>query len=247
MDDVTLYGFPGSNACLTAELLLEHAGVAYREHRVKPGPHALGMRLRGFSRETVPAIRVGTHLKVQGTRPIASWIAQAFPDAHLLPEDPVLRERVLAAEHDGERLQNAARRTVYVLAQDRPGVIRPLIDANFGRFPGVVRGGLTRAMVFAASKGKGASRARLDSDLTRMAELLDGFDALVEEGVLGSETPNVADFQIAPNLAMLAAAPSFAAALKGRPSWRIAERICPTYPLEIDVDAPADWAARLAR
>lgn len=241
MDHVTLYSFPGSNACLSTELLLDHAGVDWSRRRVRPGPHAVGMRFRGFDGPTVPAIRIGPQ-RVQGTRRIAAAITDRHPDADLLPDDDDRRLRVLEAEHAGERFQNAVRRIVYVLAQNDPSVVRPLIDANYGELPGFARAGITRAMIAAASRFKRASRDRLDSDVRRIGALLDEFDALVAAGILGTDRPNVADFQIAPNLALLAAAPTLATALHPRPSWRIAERLMPRYPLTLDIDVPADWA-----
>lgn len=245
MDDVELFTFPGSNACITVELLLDHAGVTWRERRMRPGLHVLTLRRAGFSGPTAPAARIdGT--RIQGSRAIASAIAERLPAAGLLPAAAEPRAQVLEAERDGERLQVAARRLVYVIGQRDPSVIRPLVDANYGIVPGPLRGLVTRALVAAASKGHGARRDRVDHELDKVATLLGRFDTLVEAGVLGTATPTVADFQIAPNLALLAMAPELGAVLRARPSWQIAERLLPRYPLDVEPEAPAGWAARLA-
>jgi len=46
---VTLYMFSGSNAVLTAQLMLEHKGITeYRRVNLPPGAHALIMLGKGF-------------------------------------------------------------------------------------------------------------------------------------------------------------------------------------------------------
>lgn len=185
--------------------------------------------------------------RVQGSRASAAELVRMAPDAGLLPEDRSWRERVLEAERDGEKLQNAARRLMYVLGQDDRAVIRPLVDRNYGVVPRQLRGLVARGLVLAASKGHGASRRRVDHELDKVAALLARFDALVKEGVLGTDTPTVADFQIAPNLALLALATNLGDVLRTRPSWRIAEQLVPRYPLDATATAPDAWAERLRR
>jgi glutathione S-transferase len=245
MSSVELFTFPGSNACLTAELVLTHAGIDWQRRRLRPGLHVLQLRARGFSGPTAPAARIDGR-RVQGSREIAHAAAELAPASGLLPAEDAARERVLAAEQQAERLQNVARRLVYVLAQDDPGLIRPLIDANYGMLPRVVRPAVTRLLIRGAVAGHGAKRSRAERDLDRAAGLLDEFDRLVEEGVLGGDAPNVADFQLAPNLALLAASPQLGAVLRARPCWRVAERLVPSYPLDVTADAPAAWAERLS-
>ncbi|MEO6866905.1 MAG: glutathione S-transferase N-terminal domain-containing protein, partial [Gaiellales bacterium] len=120
--DVTLYGFPGSNACLATELLLEHAGVTPTHHRLVPMLHVASVKARGFPGPTVPAARIdGT--RVQGTRRIARAVADAMPELGLLPLEEPARQRVLDAERQAERFQVAARRIIYGLAQDDASII----------------------------------------------------------------------------------------------------------------------------
>ncbi|MCW2927430.1 MAG: Glutathione S-transferase domain protein [Thermoleophilia bacterium] len=245
MTDITLWSFHGSNAGLTAELIFEHAGIEHRTRRVPPGLHAAALRLAGFPRPTVPALRVGDE-RIQGSRAIASWAAERVPDAHLLPADPDERAVVLAAEQRGERLQNVVRRLVYVHAQSNPVIVRALVDATYTGAPRPVRALVAKALVPLGSRAIAARADRLDGYLDLLVELLAEFDGLVQDGLLGTETPNVADFQIAPNLAALAVDAGMGEALRGRPCWRIAERCCPTYPLDGEVGLPAEWVGRVA-
>lgn len=245
MPHVELFTIRGSNACLSTELLLDHAGIAWRERHVRPVLHVASVRLRGFPKLTVPAARIDGE-RVQGSRRIARRIAELVPDAGLLPEDPNARERVLAAERQAERFQVATRRFLYLLAQQDTSVVRPLVDANFRLVPAPARRVLEHILVAAASKGHGAHPDRLDHELDRAAALLDGFDALVEQGVIGGERPNVADFQLAPNLAALALSPDLSAVLRARPVWRVAELVMTDYPLVVEVAVPTEWLARLS-
>jgi glutathione S-transferase len=241
---IELFTFHGSNACRSIELLLDHHGLEWRRRGMRPGIHALELKLRGFPGPTAPAALIDG-VRVQGTIAIAHAIAEAMPKLGLLPIDPAAREQVIEAERLGERMQNATRRLVYVLARHNPGQMRPLIDSNFRFVPSPGRTLMARGLVPLAARAKRASDERTPKDLSIVAEALVAFDELVESGVLASDTPTVADFQATPNLAALAQAPELAEVLRLRPCWRIAAAIEPTYPLEFDVHAPPEWAQRL--
>lgn len=245
VQDVTLYMFRGSNACLTVQLLLDHAGVPYRTRLVPPGLHAGLVPLAGFRGRTVPAMRIGRE-RVLGSRAISHAVAERVPEAKLLPAGAAERRRVLEAEALGEGLQKLARRVMYVLAQRDPSLLRPLVDQTYSMLPGPARAAVVRALIPAASHGHAARADRIDEYVDEIATLLDRFDSLVEAGVVAGEHPNVADFQIAPNLALLALAHNLEPVLKARPAWRIAERVLSRYPLDVRAEVPASWVERLS-
>jgi glutathione S-transferase len=242
---VELFTFHGSNAGRSIELLLDHAGLEWRRRGMRPGIHALELKLRGFAGPTAPAALIDGE-RVQGSVAIAHAIADAMPDLELIPSDPQVREQVLEAERLAERMQNATRRLVYVLAQLNPGQMRPLIDANYQLVPSPGRALMARTLVPVASRAKRASSSRVPQDLSIIVEALAMLDELVESRVLATDRPTVADFQATPNLAALAQAPELAEALQQRPSWRIAEAIEPDYPLKFDIHAPAAWVDTIA-
>lgn len=242
--NVELFRFNGSNACLTVERMLDHAGVEWTSREVRPIFHVLTLRRQGFEQRTVPAAFVDGE-RVQGSRAICRRVAEGLPDSGLLPTDPDLRERVLGAEAKGEQLQNVVRRIFYVLAQRDREVVMPIVNGSFPNWPGWSRNLFSRALVPLASSGHAAKASRIDGYLDRAAGLLDDFDALVEEGILGTDTPTIADFQIGPNLAALALDPEAATILKARPSWRIAEVASPTYGFDAEIDVPSEWLERL--
>jgi hypothetical protein len=243
----TLYMFEGSNACLSAMLLLDHVQLPHRRRRLPPGLHAGAMRAMGFRGTTVPALRIGSR-KVQGSRAIALLVADELaPEAGLLPAGAAEREQVLHLEARAEQLQNAARRLVYVAALQDTDSIRALVDVTYGRLPSPARALVVRALVPLASKGHAARADRAEGYIDRACDVLDELDAAVEAGVLATDAPTVADFQAAPNIAALALAPALAPLLQARPSWRIAEQLLPGgYPLDAAPDLPAAWVERFA-
>lgn len=242
---ITLYAFIGSNSCATADAILKYAELEHRRVNVLPGLHAVGIRLRGFGGQTVPAMRVGNK-KVLGSRAICHEVAQLRPELNLLPEDPVTREHVLAAEALGERLQNALRRTLYVNAANDISAVRAIMQgAGYGKLPAPLLNTVSRVIRFAAQRSHKASPKRLDADLAFIVDTLNQVDAMVDAGLLGSDNPNVADFQFAPNISAFALSPEVAPMMKRRPSWKIAEKHLPAYPLAIEIQFPPEQLAML--
>jgi hypothetical protein len=78
-----------------------------------------------------------------------------------------------------------------------------------------------------------------------LGERLDQIDAWIEEGLLGGEELNAADFQIAPNVSALLLAEDLAPFVRGRPAEAWAARVAPGYVGHIGRVAPADWLAPL--
>jgi glutathione S-transferase len=244
---ITLYTFTGSNACATVDLALDHAALPHERVDLLPGLHAAIVRLRGFGGQTVPAMQIGDR-KILGSSPITHAIADLRPDLEMVPSEPAMREQVLEAERLGVRVQNALRRIMYVNARDDLGTVRALMaGTGYGRLPGPALGTVARTIRAAAARAHRARPERLDADLQTLASALDRFDELVEQGVLGTEKPTVADFQIAPNVSALTLSPDVAPLIKSRPAWRIAERLMPVYPVQTQMRLPADQVELLRR
>ena len=127
----TLYLIPGSHACRSAMLMLEHKQVPYRRVDILTLLHPLVVRLHGFDAGgqtrtaggrrtfalrlgdrlgTVPALAANGH-RISTNHGIARFLDERHPQPPLFPADPEQRAAVEEAERwANETLQMAARR-----------------------------------------------------------------------------------------------------------------------------------------
>jgi glutathione S-transferase len=94
-----------------------------------------------------------------------------------------------------------------------------------------------------------ARRSRADDrtvreDLRQLDARLQRVDDWIDEGILGSESPNAADFQIAPSLRLLLAFEDLAPAFTGRPARDLAQRYLSPSPVRIASVFPRPWLGR---
>src|SRR3954447_2825973 len=150
----TLYVIPGSHACRSAILMLEHKRVPHRRVDIVTLLHPLAVRLLGFdaggerrsagARRTVP-LRFGDLLgtvpalacdgqRVATNRQIARFLDDRHPEPSLFPADPGQRRAVEEAERwANETLQMAARRITLAWAvRDPAGSSRAAADGRMG-------------------------------------------------------------------------------------------------------------------
>src|SRR5919106_3679370 len=126
----TLYVIPGSHACRSAMLMLEHKHVPYRRADIVTLLHPLVVRLHGFDAGgqtrtargrrtfglrlgdrlgTVPALAADGH-RISTNHGIARFLDERHPEPPLFPADPERRAAVEDAERwANETLQMAAR------------------------------------------------------------------------------------------------------------------------------------------
>jgi len=77
---------------------------------------------------------------------------------------------------------------------------------------------------------------------------LDHVDALVDQGVIGGESPTAADFQIGCTVRILLVIGDLGQLLEDRPGARLARHWFPDYSGAIPAGAyPADWVPARAR
>jgi glutathione S-transferase len=245
----TLYVIPGSHACRSAMLMLEHKGVPYRRVDVVTLTHPVVVRLHGFDAGgqtraagskrtaglrfgdllgTVPALAAGSQ-RISTNHRIARFLDERQPEPALFPADARVRAQVEEAERWGnETLQMFARRIVFAAAlQDPARLSRSTADGRMGHLlyrpywarrlivPWIGR------LVFATSP---AHDRELLAELPR---LLDQIDRWIEEGTLGADDLNVADFMIAPSLALILYRPDVRPVFEGRPALDLVDRLLP--------------------
>src|SRR6059036_2076908 len=197
--DLKLYVIPGSHPCATVEAALDLKGLPYERVDLLPGLSALAQLVR-FGRRTVPGLVVDGY-KVSGSRLILRTLEGLKPEPRLYTGDPAVEE----AERwgDGE-LQTAARWTIaYALTKNPAAGDSFLTGANLPQLPAPIAHQATRA-VFAgelrllAGGAQGAEQAVRD-----LPRLLEYVEKRIDGGVIGGETPNAGDLQIAGSVRLL--------------------------------------------
>ncbi len=226
--NVKLYMFSGSNAVLTVQLMLAHKDISYTRVNLPPAAHALIMLGLGFETMTVPAVKVDGR-RVQGTRYIARFLDELVPEPVLFPADPERRHAVEEAERWGETFQNSIRRIAYCICRRNPHAFRAVILAERAFPMRVILGLATPLIVRLATAKHDAVDAAGKQDVAELPARLDQIDAWIEQGLLNGPELNAADFQIAPNLALLLLSEDGAPYVLGRPVERLARRVAPDY------------------
>jgi glutathione S-transferase len=236
-----LYGIPLSHPVLGVRSMLAFKGIAVRYVELLAGGHPPMLWALGFRGATVPAIRLPDGRRVQGSLAIAQALEQFAPSPSLYPTQPAARAAVADAERWGEAvLQPTPRRVIrwglrHHLAQRQwfADVASPLPAP---RLTGI----LTTPIVPVFARIAGANDSQVRQDLDRLPDLLNEVDRLIEQGVIGGDQLNAADFQIAPSIRMLLAMTDIAGLVADRPAATLARRVVADYPV-IPAALPADW------
>lgn len=243
----TLYTIP-THPGRSAMLMLEHKQLPYRRVELLSVLHPLSVRLRGFDAGgetrtadgrrtlgirladllgTVPALAADGQ-RISTNRQIARFLEDRHPEPALFPADPDQRRAVEEAERWGnDTFQMAARRLLLAAAaRDPAGFSHSSANGRIGYL--LYRNELLRrlaipliASAFAVNKG---SDRKLLAELPHM---LDRIDAWIADGVLGQQQLNVADFMIAPSLALILYRPDVLPMFEGRPSLALVDRLLP--------------------
>ena len=245
----TLYVIPGSHACRSAMLMLEHKRVPHRRVEIVTLLHPIVARALGFdaggetriagTRRTL-SIRIGDLLgtvpglacdgeRISTNRRIARFLDDRHPEPPLFPADPAERRAVEEAERwANETLQMAARRIAagWTL-RDPAGASRAAADGRMGFL--LYRHELARRLIIpqigrlAFAVNPGVERELLAG----LPAMLDRIDAWIADGLLGGPRLNAADFMVAPSLALILYRPDVLPLFEGRPSLELVDRLLP--------------------
>jgi glutathione S-transferase len=240
--DLKLYVIPGSHPCATVEAALDLKGLAYERVDLLPGLSSV-MQLARFGRRTVPGLAVDGY-KVSGSRLILRTLDGLAPEPRLYSGDPELDE---AERWGDEELQSAARWIiVYALARRPEAGDSFLAGAKLPELPSAIVHQSTRAVFAGELRLLAGGPPATQQALRDLPKLLDHVDGLIERGVIGGETPNAADLQIAGSIRLLLTFADLRDAIDARPAGRLARRVIPRYPGDVPAGAlPAEWITEL--
>lgn len=237
----TLYVIPGSAPSMTARLMLEHKGVEYRRVDLMPMISKAAVKALRFPAATVPALKMDGR-RIQGSRQIARELDRLRPEPPLFPGDPERRGAVEEAERWGDQvLQGNTRRILWnAIRRDRSSIGTYGEGARLGIPTGVAV--KTAAPIIAASvRFNRATDDNVRSDLAALPGALDRVSDWIAEGVLGGESINAADFQIAASLRLLMTLDDVRPAIEGNPPGELAVRVVPHFPGRVGPVFPAAW------
>ena len=240
MKTAHLYSLSLSHPGMCARLALERKGVGFRLTNLMPGMHPPIVRLLGFRRNTVPALKIDG-LRIQGSREITAYLEQTRPEPPLFGRSAEERARIEEAERWGEEEIQDLPRTIFRWASvSQPEVLRWLATESGLPAPGLTaRTGKPVAVIMA--RAQGATEERVRADLAAMPATLDKIDALIADGTIGGAEPNAADMQILPAIRVLEGFEDLAPLIAGRPALAAAKRIVPEMPGPVPVRIPAEW------
>jgi glutathione S-transferase len=244
-----LYVIPGSHACRSAMLMLEHKQVPYRRVDIVTLLHPLAVRLHGFDAGgqtrsaggrrtfglrfgdrlgTVPAL-ASDDQRISTNHGIARFLDERHPQPPLFPADPEHRRAVEEAERwANETLQMAARRIPgAAIVRDPAAFSRSAGDGRLGYL--LYKRPLARRLIIPTlvrevfATGPAVERDPVD----KLPPMLDRIDAWIADGVLGGAQLNAADFMVGPSLALILYRPDVLPLFEGRPALELVDRLLP--------------------
>jgi len=234
-----LVGVPGSHPCVSAELMLRYKGIEFTRLDLPNMTHKALLPLLRHRGSTVPVISLdGT--RVSGTMRIARALDHFVPEPPLFPAQD--RATVEGAEAWADSvLQDGVRQmSRYSVSQD-PEAMASFLTAPVLKIPAS-----TMRTILPAIKPVVLLQMRTKEETARtcleaLPGQLDRVDALLAEGVIGSERPNAADFQIAPSVRLMLTFDQLREHIDARPAGRHARALVPDYAGRFREVFPAQW------
>ena len=218
----TLYVVHGSHPCATVQRALDMKSVPYRVVELLPPMHAALQRLR-FGTRTVPGLTLESGEKLSGSRAIIRRLEELAPEPSLLPADPEERAAVARAEEWGDEVwQPMARRLLWQTFTRHPQAMKSYQSGSRFPLPSPAVRALAPLVNAAERRLNGAEEGAVRADLRSLPGHLDRIDDWLRDGVLGGETVNAADLQIAPTLRLLMTLEDVRPAIAARPAGQLA-------------------------
>jgi len=234
-----LIGVPGSHPCVSAELMLRHKRVTFTRLDLPNMSHKALLPLLRYRGSTVPVMTFMGR-RISGTMRIARALEHFVPAPPLFPEPD--RATIEGAEAWADSvLQDGVRQ----MARYSVG-IDPEAMASFLTAPVIGIPASTIRAVLPAIRPILLRQLRTKEETARtcleaLPAQLDRVDALLAEGVIGSERPNAADLQIAPSVRLMLTFDQLRDHIDARPAGGHARRLVPDYPGRFREVFPSQW------
>ena len=228
---LVLYVVPASHPCIAVEAALRHKKLEYERRDIMFGL-SNPLQLRRFGSRTVPGLTVGRQ-RVSGSRLIMRALEGLRPEPSIVPSDPEHRRLVDEADEWGDKVLQEQVRWIGLQA------VRAEPDAFATFFEGydvtpppewlMRRAG--PSVVLSEMRVLGHLPDRVHGEyLPALPGQLDKIDALIADGTIGGEQPNVADFQIGASVRLLLNMADLRGGIDPRPCGALARRLFPAYP-----------------
>ena len=245
---IKLHVIHGSHPAAAVARALQMKGLAYEVVELLPPLHFAIQRVL-FGAPTVPAVRLESGEKVSGSMAIMRRLEEIAPSPPLFPADPAARAEVERAEAWGADDWQAVVRRLLWVAFDRSRAAMPsYLEHARWRLPAPVIRAVAPGAILAERKMNDATQARAREDLPALPGHLDRIDAWLAAGVLGGQTANAADLQIATSTRLLLTIGDVRPLLAGRPCEEHAMRLFAEWDGWVPPGAfPAEWLPAAAQ
>ena len=235
---LTLHVLPPSHPSRAAEAAIKLKGLEFEKVELVGGEHVAAMQeIYGEGNSTVPGLVVDEE-PVHGSSAIYRKLEEIAPDPPLFPAD--IAGAVREAERWGdEELQQLGRNLGWGALHFRPESLGAMGGAGQ-----LDPAGTDFAIKYVRGSWKyhGITAVQLADDLEGLPAKLDHVDRLVADGIIGGDSPNAADLQIASTLRVFLIIGDLDDLMADRPAREIALRWFPDYPGGVPAGAfPAGW------
>jgi glutathione S-transferase len=239
---IKLYLVHGSHPSAAVARAMEMKGMPFRVVELLPPMHAAVQRVL-FGARTVPAVRLEDGQRISGSMAIMRKLEEIAPEPPLFPADPAARAEVERIERwTDEVWQAVARRLLWVAFARSPRAMPSYQEHARLRLPAAVVHAVAPVANLAERKMNDATEERARDDLRALPGHLDRIDAWLASGVLGGETPNAADLQVATSSRLLLTIGDVRPLFAGRPCEEQALRLFPQWDGSVPPGAfPAEW------
>jgi glutathione S-transferase len=245
---IKLYLVHGSHPSAAVARALEMKGLPYRVVELLPPMHAAVQRVR-FGARTVPAVRLEDGQRISGSMAIMRKLEELAPAPPLFPADPAARAEVERIERWADEVwQAVARRLLWVAFARSPRAMPSYQEHARLRLPAPVVYAVAPFATFAERKMHDATDERARDDLRALSGHVDRIDGWLAAGVLGDETPNAADLQVATSSRLLLTIGDVRPVFAGRPCEEHALRLFPQWDGSVPAGVlPAEWLQTAAQ